>query len=59
MRDFVFQHNARALACYPAGIAAVIACGAVVSIWILSATGHNLVSSPKLAGSKHASEYQK
>ena len=34
MRDFVFQHNVRVLACYPAGIAAVVACGAVISIWV-------------------------
>jgi len=32
--DFVFRHNVRSLAPYPAAIAAVLVCGAVVSIRI-------------------------
>ena len=33
-QDFVFRHNVRSLASYPAGIAAVVACAAVISITI-------------------------
>jgi len=33
-RDFVFRHNVRPLVWYPAGLAAGLACAAVISIWI-------------------------
>jgi len=32
VRDFVFRHNIRPLACYSAGIVAVVVCAAVISI---------------------------
>jgi hypothetical protein len=34
VRDFIFRHNVRPLAYYPAGVAAMVACIAVISIWI-------------------------
>ena len=33
-RDFVFRHNVRPLVWYPAGLAAGLACAAIISIWI-------------------------
>jgi hypothetical protein len=38
--DFVFRHNVRLLAAYPAGIAAVVACAAVISIRIYQQPVH-------------------
>src|SRR5215475_1842785 len=34
VRDFVFRHNVRPLVWYPAGLAAGLACAAIISIWI-------------------------
>jgi len=34
VRGFIFRHNVRPLAFYPAGVAAIVACVAVISIWI-------------------------
>jgi hypothetical protein len=34
MRGFICRHNVRPLAYYPAGVAAMVACVAVISIWI-------------------------
>ena len=34
VRDFIFRHNVRPLAYYPVGVAAMVTCVAVISIWI-------------------------
>jgi len=34
VRDFVFQHNVRSLAWYSAGMAALVACAAIISITV-------------------------
>ena len=51
-QEFAFRHNVRPLAAYPAGIAAVVACVAVISITIYQQPD-TTVCSQELACSKH------
>ena len=56
--DFVFRHNVRLLAAYPAGIAAVVACAAVISITIYQQPDTTQFANPELAGSNQVTKYR-
>ena len=58
-QGFTVRHNVRSLASYAAGIAAAVACVAVISIRIYQQPDTNQVRSPELARPKHVTKYRK